>query len=217
MTDAVYAAVLIVIWVSLGVAAVIIFIARHGRGSWHWYAIGVVLGPILLPIAADLDRRSDRLTQWTTGPRDGGESSPEPAAPPAVSVLAAVDGSEESDQAVRDIVRLVGPGSHLYLITVLDPDVVDAAATSAAETRLREHTDRLDPHQVTVVCEVASGDPVQVILETAAVNAVDLIVVGRRGRGLSHHLIGSVADQVVHRSPVPVLVGALAGPHHRAG
>lgn len=52
--------------------------------------------------------------------------------------------------------------------------------------------------------KVVLGDPFQCILEAA--RGMDLIVMGTAGRtGLSHLLIGSVAEKVVRHSPVPVL------------
>ncbi len=53
-------------------------------------------------------------------------------------------------------------------------------------------------------CRVVLGDPLQRIL-TAARDA-DSIVIATAGRtGLSHLLIGSVAEKVVRHAPVPVL------------
>jgi universal stress protein A len=50
------------------------------------------------------------------------------------------------------------------------------------------------------------GDPATTILERAASGAYDLLVLGTHGRtGLSHALLGSVAEKVVRRAPCPVL------------
>jgi len=50
------------------------------------------------------------------------------------------------------------------------------------------------------------GNPAAVIVEQAGSGGYDLIVLGTHGRsGLSHALIGSVAERVVRLSPVPVL------------
>jgi nucleotide-binding universal stress UspA family protein len=51
------------------------------------------------------------------------------------------------------------------------------------------------------------GDPVEEILRVARECRVDLIVMGTHGRtGLTHLLLGSVAEQVVRRATCPVLV-----------
>ncbi|TMB48311.1 MAG: universal stress protein [Deltaproteobacteria bacterium] len=53
-------------------------------------------------------------------------------------------------------------------------------------------------------CRVVLGDPLQRIL--AAARDADSIVIATAGRtGLSHLLIGSVAEKVVRHAPVPVL------------
>jgi nucleotide-binding universal stress UspA family protein len=55
-----------------------------------------------------------------------------------------------------------------------------------------------------VTCRVVIGDPYHQII--AAARRVDSIVMATAGRtGLSHLLIGSVAEKVVRHSPVPVL------------
>src|SRR5208337_5482902 len=53
---------------------------------------------------------------------------------------------------------------------------------------------------------VISGDPAERVLETARGLEADLIVMGTHGRrGLSHLVLGSVAERVVRESLVPVL------------
>jgi nucleotide-binding universal stress UspA family protein len=50
------------------------------------------------------------------------------------------------------------------------------------------------------------GDPCAVIVQTAVDVDCDLIVMGTHGRtGLSRAVLGSVAEQVLRRSPCPVL------------
>ena len=50
------------------------------------------------------------------------------------------------------------------------------------------------------------GQPVVEIVRYANENKIDLIVMGTHGRsGISHVLLGSVADKVVHKSSCPVL------------
>jgi universal stress protein A len=55
-----------------------------------------------------------------------------------------------------------------------------------------------------VACRVVVGDPAHRIVEAA--RGADAIVMATAGRtGLSHLLIGSVAEKVVRHSPIPVL------------
>jgi len=55
--------------------------------------------------------------------------------------------------------------------------------------------------------ELVIGLPVNRILEVAEQNHARMIVMGSQGRtGLSHVLLGSKAEQVVHLSPIPVTI-----------
>jgi len=51
------------------------------------------------------------------------------------------------------------------------------------------------------------GDPVAAVLAHIAAHGVDLVVISSHGRtGLKRMLLGSVAEEVARRSPVPVLI-----------
>jgi nucleotide-binding universal stress UspA family protein len=53
---------------------------------------------------------------------------------------------------------------------------------------------------------IASGNAAPEILNLAAEQKIDLIVMGTHGRtGVKHFILGSVAEHVVRESPVPVL------------
>jgi len=57
-----------------------------------------------------------------------------------------------------------------------------------------------------VVRATAQGSPFVEIIRYARENKIDMIVMGTHGRsGLSHALIGSVAERVVRKAPCPVL------------
>jgi universal stress protein A len=59
---------------------------------------------------------------------------------------------------------------------------------------------------VEITRQVVVGVPHQKILETAAAEQVDWIVMATHGRtGLSHLVMGSVAERVVRTAPCPVL------------
>jgi len=76
-----------------------------------------------------------------------------------------------------------------------------------ARARIDALAERTDvPEGVQLKQTIAAGDPRMAILEHAAVNS-DLIVVGTHGRhGLPRLLLGSVAEYVVRKASVPVLV-----------
>lgn len=55
--------------------------------------------------------------------------------------------------------------------------------------------------------DIAVGDPAREVVEYAEDHAVEHIIVGNHGRsGVSRVLLGSVAEDIVRRAPVPVTV-----------
>jgi nucleotide-binding universal stress UspA family protein len=57
-----------------------------------------------------------------------------------------------------------------------------------------------------VACRICWGNPFVEIVRDAREHEVDLIVMGTHGRsGLSHALLGSIAENVVRHAPCPVL------------
>jgi nucleotide-binding universal stress UspA family protein len=62
------------------------------------------------------------------------------------------------------------------------------------------------PAGTALVSRLAAGDPASALLHELKVGSYDLAVIGTHGRtGLSHILLGSVAEKLVRLSPVPVL------------
>jgi nucleotide-binding universal stress UspA family protein len=132
------------------------------------------------------------------------------------TVLIATDGSDSAARAVRmalDLADRFDATVHaLYVVDAGDvraspPQVREdlaAAFETAAEDALafvREHVD--GPELVTSVRE---GDPADEIVDYARANDIDVVATGTRGRHGEHaFLLGSVAEAVVRRSPVPVL------------
>lgn len=81
---------------------------------------------------------------------------------------------------------------------------------SAEETGrqiLEDATGVADEYDRDVRTEIVAGVPADRIVRWAEDEDVDLIVVGSHGReGISRVLLGSVAEAVVRRAPVPTLV-----------
>lgn len=62
------------------------------------------------------------------------------------------------------------------------------------------------PTDVQVDAEVLTGDAVEAVISYARDVNADLVVMATHGRGgLSHMLMGSVAEQIVRKAPCPVL------------
>jgi len=198
MPDVLVATLVVLTWLALGAASAV-YLGRHGRRHPGWYGVCLALGPIMLPIALEMAPRHGELV------RRVGAALPDTHR----TVLVAVDGSRESEDALRDaVLDLPAETTRFVLLTVLDPDLHDdPQARADAEVLLAACAAQLPLEGRDPVVETATGNPAQVILERAAAEGADLIVVGRRGRGLSQRILGSVADHVVRNSPLPVLLG----------
>jgi len=76
----------------------------------------------------------------------------------------------------------------------------------AARSQLSAATNALQQRFPSAKSVLSAGFASDEIIATAASVHADLIVVGTHGRrGVSHALLGSVAERVVRMSPVPVL------------
>ena len=90
--------VLACIWVAIGVV-IAVMMGRRGFSRWSWLVVGVVLGPLAVPIAvaATRDRRPPlvrRLSEGTAG--TGG-----------IDVLVGIDGFDASQAAARTALSIL--------------------------------------------------------------------------------------------------------------
>jgi nucleotide-binding universal stress UspA family protein len=75
-----------------------------------------------------------------------------------------------------------------------------------AEQSLGRYAEDLRGRGVEVESVVREGYPATVIVDEAASQPADLIVIGTQGlSGLKHMLLGSIAERVVQKAPCPVL------------
>jgi nucleotide-binding universal stress UspA family protein len=128
--------------------------------------------------------------------------------------------SECSDAAVRYGLELARKfGARLHLLHVIQDPATQPWAAEGFAVPLLEAVDQWqrdakvrlghaipaeDRDNAVVTCAIAS--PCSEILRYAADNGIDLIVMGTHGRGgVSHMLLGSIAEKVVRRAPCPVL------------
>ncbi len=78
---------------------------------------------------------------------------------------------------------------------------------SAGEEALAAVERRAAATGVPVTTAVSRGVPYEEILEYAARNGVDVVVMGTHGRtGVDRFLLGSVTEKVIRRATMPVLV-----------
>ena len=138
------------------------------------------------------------------------------------SILAPTDFSEHAAKAVKYASHLAERlGAELHLLHVLS-DIVpvgpDPMMTPVLPpeyySELREQSLQtigaiLKPDwgkPAGVKTDVRWGDPVEEIVVHAREHSIDLVVVATHGRtGLSHVLLGSVAERIVREAPCPVL------------
>jgi nucleotide-binding universal stress UspA family protein len=136
------------------------------------------------------------------------------------TILVPSDFSECSEEALRyglELARRFDAQVHL-LHVVQDPVTQPWAAEGfsvplfevveewqkQAVLRLQAAVPDADRARVTVVSVVAT--PYAEILDYARAHHADLIVMGTHGRGgVSHMLLGSIAERIVRRAPCPVL------------
>jgi nucleotide-binding universal stress UspA family protein len=138
-------------------------------------------------------------------------------------IVVGLDGSQVSERALQTGAELGERlGMPLLLIRVADLAVVHWGTSEAAEEYAQLSTamareqaaaaryletvaQPLRERGLDVTTEVRSGTAARELAE--AVTPRDLLVVASHGRhGLEQWLIGSVAEQVVRRSPAPVLI-----------
>ncbi len=88
-------------------------------------------------------------------------------------------------------------------------EVAELRATREMDEFLRPFA---APARKRITEHVRSGDPVETIVDVATRGGADLVVMGTHGRsGLSHLVMGSVAEKVVRQAPCPVLTVRVPG------
>jgi len=131
-------------------------------------------------------------------------------------VLVPLDGSKTSEGILPYVAALAERfGSRISLLTVIDPDALDvpeklgdlySAWEAAVRKQLAKAAEELRAKVPQVEHEVAHGKAAHEILAHASRKQCGLIAMSTRGRGLlGWGMLGSVAYNVIHMSPVPVL------------
>ena len=142
-----------------------------------------------------------------------------------MKILLAVDGSQCSDAAIREVIkRPWPPQSEVRIVTAVEIPMIigvglepwpanyyeelQKTACEAAKTiidkavrKLSEASDKT----LKITHEIIGGPPSQVIVEEAQKWEADLIVMGSRGLGAWNRLLlGSVSNAVVHHAKCSV-------------
>ncbi|QDT65543.1 universal stress protein [Calycomorphotria hydatis] len=140
--------------------------------------------------------------------------------PPIKRILLPTDFSPYSHVAAEHAFQLAGCfGAELHLLHVIQdpvmmyPDVALSVPPPMIDVRELESSaqkslDRISiPEHISCTARtVRHGPEFLEIVRYAKENEIDMIVMGTHGRsGLSHALMGSVAEKVVRKAPCPVL------------
>jgi nucleotide-binding universal stress UspA family protein len=139
-----------------------------------------------------------------------------------LKVLIAVDGSEHANRAIDAVGRMVHSALDLEatLLCVSPEPIFYGDYTAGTIQKIEEDQKK---HQTTILANAAEyakargiklGEPVRSygvianeIVRSAKDLQVDQIAMGTRGMGaVGNMLLGSVAQRVIHQSPVPVLL-----------
>lgn len=136
-------------------------------------------------------------------------------------VLLAMDGSDQARDALEHVLS-EHADTRITVLHVIDPSRATYGAQAGippsseewfeaeearAERLFEEVRERAAEAGVEVETVTEVGQPSRTIVDYAAERGVDHVVIGSHGRrGLSRVLLGSVAELVVRRSPVPVTV-----------
>ena len=141
------------------------------------------------------------------------------------TILVAVDGSDCAKAATSLATQLAKEdGAKLLLVNIVDvskliavagyetPYPVDAldVLRESGEEELAAAKSSCEAAGLSVTLATGQGDACDELLRIAAENQVGLICMGTHGRkGLSHLFVGSVAEGILRRANVPVLVTRL--------
>ncbi len=139
-------------------------------------------------------------------------------------VLVPTDGSDGMRAVAEHAAQVAAPDATAHVLSVVDtrnrfespssgiaPDAWAESERERAEQAV-DSTAAAFGEEFTIDRVVTEGVPHTEILDHVAENDIDVVVMGTHGRtGLSHYLIGSVAERVVRRSPVPVLTVRIEG------
>lgn len=147
---------------------------------------------------------------------------------PIKKILFPVDLSEFSDRIVSCVIEFVSQfEAELHLLYVarvfgyfstmyVNSDMIstmESSISKGAEKRLQEFQHQYFAEIPNVVSRVASGYASEEIIQYCQAEDIDLIVMGTHGRSsLGKMVFGSVADQVLRTSSIPVTV---LNPHYQ--
>lgn len=141
--------------------------------------------------------------------------------PEIKKILVPIDFSDYSKSALKYAVNFAKRfNAKLVLVYVVEPIIyppdfsmgqiaiptIDLGMDKRAQEELDKLAEKEIPKDLTANTIVKTGKPFIEIIETAADENVDLIIIATHGHtGMEHILFGSTAEKVVRKAPCPVL------------
>ena len=142
-------------------------------------------------------------------------------------ILVPLDGSDLAAGVTPHVQELAKSiGAEVVLLRVAfahifpsaDPIETQLTAVHEAETYVVERASVLQESGVRAEGKVRYGDPVEEILDHVTRDHIDLIAMATHGRtGLRRAVLGSVAEHVLRRAPVPMLLVRVHPPEEAQG
>ena len=136
-------------------------------------------------------------------------------------VLVPIDFSDYSKSALKYAAEFAQKFSaDMFLVYVVEPviyppdfsmgQIAIPSVNAEWDIKAKEELDKLAgseiPDSVKVLTIIKTGKPFIEIIETAAEEDVDIIIIATHGHsGMEHILFGSTAEKVVRKAPCPVL------------
>ena len=181
-------------WLLVGLTLSLVM-GRRGHDAFGWLLLGTLFGPLAAVFAVEARGQERPGPKLVAVRRSIG--------PGPVDVLAGVDGSPESEAALLAAAGILGPRlGRLTLATVIPYDSgFDRERTARAALERQAAAVGGGPR-----LELLHGRPAPVLLERAAADGYDLLVIGTRGAGASKAFLGSTAVDVAEWARVPVLL-----------
>ena len=196
------------LWLAVVLASglIVAYLARRwGRDPFGWLLLSAAMGPIAI-IALIGTRQSD-VERSRAATRESSAQSGRPR------VLIASDGSDAGLASARYVALVHGDAADVIVLTVLPQEMrpgSDERSQLDCDERVAASTDRtiesLKRAGMPSRRVVAFGSPGEEIIRQADAEGVELIVVGRRGSGLSKAIFGSTSDYVLKNTRRPVTI-----------
>lgn len=192
----------IILWLALVIASAVVvsyFAHRWGRDPFGWVLLCAAMGPIAL-VGLLGTRKTDRA-RLARPPEMGAQSGDSP-------IVIACDGSKGSARLGEQAAATYRTGHDVILLTVLPYEAERQEESADVRKRAGDMTRTvstlLEERGIPSRIVVRYGPPGEVIVAFANEVGASLIIIGRRGSGLTRALLGSVSGHVAEHAQIPV-------------